>query len=106
MLAILYFLRDQTVFFFEDADDMNNFLNNVRTVQKLERVGAVHIADIDPSNLVSRVPADRLANYGLVSYVKDMVQAPGPVLAYMCQQVLHVFTLFSLRVFTGFLSDS
>ena len=34
----------------------------------------------------SRVPGQSLKKYGFVSYLKDMVEAPDPVLAYMCQQ--------------------
>jgi len=78
--------RDLNAFFFEDVDDMNNFINMMRTEKRLEKVGAVLIQDIDPDTFKSRVPAAQLANLGFVSYLKDMVQAPGPVLAYMCQQ--------------------
>ena len=68
----------------------------MRTEKRLEKVGAALIQDIDPETFKSRVPAAQLANLGFVSYLKDMVQAPGPVLAYMCQQETEIYYVLLL----------
>eukprot|EP00088_Acartia_fossae_P007559 TRINITY_DN1355_c0_g1_i1.p1 TRINITY_DN1355_c0_g1~~TRINITY_DN1355_c0_g1_i1.p1 ORF type:complete len:1045 (-),score=359.52 TRINITY_DN1355_c0_g1_i1:421-3555(-) len=77
-------LREMLIFYFERVDDMNKFLDIVRRQEKLNKVGAAHI----PSqvNLQSRVPASSLRSMGFVGYVKDMLEAPQPVINYICDQ--------------------
>ena len=48
-----------------------------------------------------RVPGESLTKYGFVSYLKDMVVAPEPVLAYMCQNVSVFFAYFSVLIKQG-----
>ena len=79
--------RDLTIFFFEEAEDMNQFLNQTRGVMKLERVGAAQLPRRQLDCFTPNVPGEQLQQYGLVDYLRDMVQAPDKVLAYMCQQV-------------------
>ena len=79
-------LRDLTIFFFEDVEDMNRFLNQIRSVMRLEQVGAAQVPNRSAQDFRARVTADQLKDFKLVSYLKDMVQAPDRVLAYMCQQ--------------------
>ena len=80
-------LKDLTIFFFEDVDDLNRFLNQTRSVMKLERVGGALVPPRSADEFIARTPAEQLQGYGLISYLKEMVQAPDKVLAYMCQQV-------------------
>ena len=65
---------------------MNLFLNKTRTEMKWEQVGAAMVSSAPISDFVPRVPPGQLKQFGLVSYLKDMVQAPDAVLSYMCQQ--------------------
>ena len=81
-------LKDLTIFFFENGDDMNTFLHQARNVMNLERVGAAQVPQEGADTFTARVAAKTLKPLGLVSYLKEMVQAPSPVLAYMCQQVI------------------
>jgi len=88
-------LRDMLIFFFTVEEDMNNFLNVVRDQKGLERVGAAMLPRKSAQDFQSRVPGQSLKKYGFVSYLKDMVEAPDPVLAYMCQQYnLHNTAVF------------
>jgi len=77
--------RDLSTFFFEDSEDMNKFLNITRNQMKLERVGAAQVPATGIDSYQPRVPVEELQPLGLVSYLKDVVQAPAPTLAYMCQ---------------------
>jgi len=80
-------LKDLTIFFFEDVEDLNRFLNQTRSVMKLERVGAALVPSRSADEFIARTPPEQLQGYGLIFYLKEMVQAPDKVLAYMCQQV-------------------
>lgn len=87
--------RDLLIFFFEETEDMNNFLNQTRSVMRLDKIGAAVVPKTDISKFTPRVPAETLKQYGLISYVKEMVNAPPPVLAFMCQQYkLHDTAVF------------
>ena len=81
-------LRDLLIFFFEKTEDMNIFINQTRSVMHLEKTGAALVPKADVSLFTAQVPADSLKPYGLTSYLKEMVNAPPPVLAFMCQQAI------------------
>jgi len=87
--------RDMQIFFFTYEEDMNRFLKTVRVDMRLERVGAAMLPRQSLDYYTPRVPGESLTKYGFVSYLKDMVVAPDPVLAYMCQNYhLHNTAVF------------
>ena len=71
--------KDLTIFFFQLVDDMNLFLNETRQRLHLERVSAAQVPNRTAADYKPRVEAARLADYGLVAYVKDMITAPDRV---------------------------
>jgi len=88
--------RDMTIFFFQESDDMNSFLNTVRKDMRLETVGAAVLTARSMLAMKSRVPAAQLQRFGLISYLSDMMQAPEPVLAHLCNS----FNLHNIAVFS------
>jgi len=91
-------LRDLLIFFFEKTEDMNIFLNQTRSVMRLEKIGAAVVPKADVSMYTAQVPAETLKQYGLTSYLKEMVNAPPPVLAFMCHQYnLHNTAVFDAK---------
>lgn len=72
----------------------HRFLNVIRGERRLEKVGAAMLPRQGLEYYAPRVPGESLTKYGFVSYLKDMVVAPEPVLAYMCQNVSVFFALF------------
>lgn len=89
-------VRDMIIFFFQESGDMNNFLNTVRKEMRLETVGAAVLTVRSMSALNYGVPAEQLQHFGLISYLSDMIQAPEPVLAHMCNS----FNLHNIAVFS------
>jgi len=77
-------MRDLTAFFFQDAGDMNTFLDCVRNQKGLKKVSAVQVPTRESSAYQPSIPADSLRQYGFISYLKEMVTAPDSVMAYMC----------------------
>ena len=71
--------KDLTIFFFQLVDDMNLFLNETRQRLHLERVSAAQVPNRTAADYKPRVEAARLADYGLVAYVKEMITAPDRV---------------------------
>uniref|UniRef100_A0A8D8ITH6 Structural maintenance of chromosomes protein 5 n=1 Tax=Culex pipiens TaxID=7175 RepID=A0A8D8ITH6_CULPI len=77
--------RDLIAFTCEDRDDMALFLRKVRQEMKLEGVNAVFSEPADQLNYHPRIPIEQLARYGFQSYLIDMVEAPFPILNFLCK---------------------
>ncbi|NXY15811.1 SMC5 protein, partial [Atrichornis clamosus] len=74
---------DMKAFVFESQEDMETFL--MRDHQKL-RVNAVCApAESCAENLPSR-PIEELHRYGFFSYLRELFDAPRPVMSYLCSQ--------------------
>ncbi|KAM5192219.1 structural maintenance of chromosomes protein 5 [Mantella aurantiaca] len=78
-------LNDMKAFVFESQEDMEVFLKEVRDIKKL-RVNAVcspveHIADRAPLK-----PITDLQQYGFFSYLRELFDAPRPVMNYLVSQ--------------------
>ncbi|XP_053825121.1 structural maintenance of chromosomes protein 5 isoform X1 [Vidua chalybeata] len=77
--------NDMRAFVFESQEDMEMFLVEVRDHQKL-RVNAVCApAESCAENLPSR-PIEELHRYGFYSYLRELFDAPPPVMSYLCYQ--------------------
>ncbi|XP_054996590.1 structural maintenance of chromosomes protein 5 isoform X2 [Sorex araneus] len=77
--------NDLRAFVFESQEDMEVFLKEVRDNKKL-RVNAViaprnSYADKAPSR-----PLNELKQYGFFSYLRELFDAPDPVMSYLCCQ--------------------
>jgi len=77
--------RDLTAFFFQDAGDMNTFMNCMRNEKGLKKVSAVQVPVRESKEYQPNIPSNSLTSFGFISYLKDMVTAPDSVMAYMCQ---------------------
>ena len=87
--------RDLTAFFFTDKDDMNKFMRITRQEKGWKKVSAVQVPPQAAADFQPSVPADRLANLGLKSYLKEMVAAPDGVLAFLCKNhAIHKVAVF------------
>ncbi|XP_018411146.1 PREDICTED: structural maintenance of chromosomes protein 5 isoform X2 [Nanorana parkeri] len=78
-------LNDMKAFVFESQEDMEVFLKEVRDTKRL-RVNAVcspaeHIADQKPLK-----PITELEQYGFFSYLRELFDAPQPVMNYLVFQ--------------------
>ncbi|XP_036116810.1 structural maintenance of chromosomes protein 5 isoform X2 [Molossus molossus] len=77
--------NDLRAFVFESQEDMEVFLKEVRDNKKL-RVNAV----IAPRNsYADRAPSrslNELKQYGFFSYLRELFDAPAPVMSYLCSQ--------------------
>ncbi|NWV35112.1 SMC5 protein, partial [Grantiella picta] len=77
--------NDMRAFVFESQEDMETFLAETRDHQKL-RVNAVCApAESCAENLPSR-PIEELRRYGFYSYLRELFDAPHPVMSYLCAQ--------------------
>ncbi|NXJ99524.1 SMC5 protein, partial [Corythaixoides concolor] len=77
--------NDMKAFVFESQEDMETFLVEMRDHQKL-RVNAVCApAKSCAENLPSR-PIEELHRYGFFSYLRELFDAPHPVMSYLCSQ--------------------
>uniref|UniRef100_A0A8C3Y681 Structural maintenance of chromosomes protein 5 n=1 Tax=Catharus ustulatus TaxID=91951 RepID=A0A8C3Y681_CATUS len=77
--------NDMRAFVFECQEDMETFLLEVHDHQKL-RVNAVCApAESYAGNLPSR-PIEELHRYGFYSYLRELFDAPPPVMNYLCYQ--------------------
>ncbi|XP_029468527.1 structural maintenance of chromosomes protein 5 [Rhinatrema bivittatum] len=77
--------NDMRAFVFESKEDMEIFLKEVRDNQRL-KVNAVcapseSFADRRPSK-----PIEELQKYGFFSYLRELFDAPLPVMNYLCSQ--------------------
>ncbi|XP_060093430.1 structural maintenance of chromosomes protein 5 [Heteronotia binoei] len=76
--------NDMRSFVFESREDMDIFLREVRDNLRL-KVNAViapneSFAEIRPSK-----PIEELKRYGFFSYLRELFDAPQPVMSYLCQ---------------------
>ncbi|XP_069633133.1 structural maintenance of chromosomes protein 5 isoform X1 [Haliaeetus albicilla] len=77
--------NDMRAFVFESQEDMEKFLVEMRDHQKL-RVNAVCApAESHAESLPSR-PIEELHRYGFFSYLRELFDAPHPVMSYLCSQ--------------------
>ncbi|KAM9586607.1 structural maintenance of chromosomes protein 5 isoform 3-T3 [Morphnus guianensis] len=77
--------NDMRAFVFESQEDMEKFLVEMRDHQKL-RVNAVCApAESCAESLPSR-PIEELHRYGFFSYLRELFDAPHPVMSYLCSQ--------------------
>uniref|UniRef100_A0A803VS75 Structural maintenance of chromosomes protein 5 n=1 Tax=Ficedula albicollis TaxID=59894 RepID=A0A803VS75_FICAL len=77
--------NDMRAFVFECQEDMETFLVEMRDHQKL-RVNAVCApAESYAETLPSR-PIEELHRYGFYSYLRELFDAPPPVMNYLCYQ--------------------
>ncbi|XP_054033741.1 structural maintenance of chromosomes protein 5 [Dryobates pubescens] len=77
--------NDMSAFVFESQEDMEVFLLEMRDHQKL-RVNAVCApAQSYAESLPSR-PIEELHRYGFFSYLRELFDAPHPVMSYLCYQ--------------------
>ncbi|XP_009884709.1 PREDICTED: structural maintenance of chromosomes protein 5 [Charadrius vociferus] len=77
--------NDMRAFVFESQEDMEMFLVEMRDHQKL-RVNAVCApAQSCAESLPSR-PIGELRRYGFFSYLRELFDAPHPVMSYLCSQ--------------------
>ena len=91
-------MRDLTAFFFQEAGDMNTFLDMVRNKMNLRKVSAVQVPARESRNFQPNISQGELKNYSFVSYLREMVTAPDSVLAYMCHNYcLPMIPVFRLR---------
>ncbi|KAM9262009.1 structural maintenance of chromosomes protein 5 [Morus bassanus] len=77
--------NDMKAFVFESPEDMESFLVEMRDHRKL-RVNAVCApAESCAESLPSR-PIEELHRYGFFSYLRELFDAPCPVMSYLCSQ--------------------
>ncbi|KAJ1206907.1 hypothetical protein NDU88_002300 [Pleurodeles waltl] len=78
-------MNDLRAFVFESREDMELFLKEVRDNQRL-KVNAV-CAPVEPCG--EKRPQrhiEELQNYGFFSYLRELFDAPQPVMSYLCSQ--------------------
>ena len=76
--------RDLTAFFFSDANEMNFFMKTMRQEKGWKKVSAVTLPQRSSDAFQPEVSAASLEQYGLISYVREMVTAPDSVLSFLC----------------------
>ncbi|XP_030920667.1 structural maintenance of chromosomes protein 5 isoform X2 [Geospiza fortis] len=77
--------NDLRAFVFECQEDMETFLAEVRDRQKL-RVNAVCAPDESCAEILPSRPIEELHRYGFYSYLRELFDAPSPVMSYLCNQ--------------------
>ncbi|XP_054139241.1 structural maintenance of chromosomes protein 5 isoform X1 [Melozone crissalis] len=77
--------NDLRAFVFECQEDMETFLVEVRDRQNL-RVNAVCAPDQSCAEILPSRPIEELHRYGFYSYLRELFDAPSPVMSYLCYQ--------------------
>ncbi|XP_010166924.1 structural maintenance of chromosomes protein 5, partial [Antrostomus carolinensis] len=77
--------NDMRAFVFESQEDMEIFLMEVRDHQKL-RVNAVCAPAKSCAESLPSRPIEELHQYGFFSYLRELFDAPHPVMSYLCSQ--------------------
>ncbi|XP_058679410.1 structural maintenance of chromosomes protein 5 isoform X4 [Ammospiza nelsoni] len=77
--------NDLRAFVFECQEDMETFLVEVRDRQNL-RVNAVCAPDKSCAEILPSRPIEELHRYGFYSYLRELFDAPSPVMSYLCYQ--------------------
>ncbi|XP_027508334.1 structural maintenance of chromosomes protein 5 isoform X1 [Corapipo altera] len=76
---------DMRAFVFESQEDMEVFLVEIRDHQKL-RVNAVCAPAASCAESLPSRPIEELHQYGFFSYLRELFDAPRPVMSYLCYQ--------------------
>ncbi|XP_033296088.1 structural maintenance of chromosomes protein 5 isoform X3 [Orcinus orca] len=77
--------NDLRAFVFESQEDMEVFLKEVRDHKKL-RVNAVIAPKSSYADKAPSRPLNELKQYGFFSYLRELFDAPDPVMSYLCCQ--------------------
>ncbi|XP_066224105.1 structural maintenance of chromosomes protein 5 isoform X1 [Saccopteryx leptura] len=77
--------NDLRAFVFESQEDMEVFLKEVRDNKKL-RVNAVIAPRSSYAEKAPSRPLSELKQYGFFSYLRELFDAPAPVMSYLCSQ--------------------
>lgn len=77
--------NDLRAFVFESQEDMEVFLKEVRDDKKL-RVNAVIAPRSSYADRAPSRPLSELKQYGFFSYLRELFDAPAPVMSYLCSQ--------------------
>ncbi|XP_024410987.1 structural maintenance of chromosomes protein 5 isoform X2 [Desmodus rotundus] len=77
--------NDLRAFVFESQEDMEIFLKEVRDNKKL-RVNAVIAPRSSYADRAPSRPLNELKQYGFFSYLRELFDAPAPVMSYLCSQ--------------------
>ncbi|XP_054439010.1 structural maintenance of chromosomes protein 5 isoform X2 [Pteronotus mesoamericanus] len=77
--------NDLRAFVFESQEDMEVFLKEVRDNKKL-RVNAVIAPRSSYADRAPSRPLNELKQYGFFSYLRELFDAPAPVMSYLCSQ--------------------
>ncbi|XP_014650918.1 PREDICTED: structural maintenance of chromosomes protein 5 isoform X2 [Ceratotherium simum simum] len=77
--------NDLRAFVFESQEDMEVFLKEVRDNKKL-RVNAVMAPEHSCADKAPSVSLNELKQYGFFSYLRELFDAPNPVMSYLCYQ--------------------
>ncbi|XP_008840973.1 structural maintenance of chromosomes protein 5 isoform X2 [Nannospalax galili] len=77
--------NDLRAFVFESQEDMEIFLREVRDNKKL-RVNAVIAPKISHADKAPSRSLNELKQYGFFSYLRELFDAPDPVMSYLCCQ--------------------
>ncbi|XP_067886687.1 structural maintenance of chromosomes protein 5 isoform X2 [Heterodontus francisci] len=78
-------MNDMRAFVCVNMDDMDAFLSEVRDKQKL-KVNAVCAPSTSAAGKPPTRPIQELQIYGFVSYLRELIDAPEPVMSYLCEQ--------------------
>ncbi|XP_060807811.1 structural maintenance of chromosomes protein 5 [Amyelois transitella] len=76
--------RDLVAFTFESSEDMNKFLNIVRSEKRWDRVNAVCSKGGNVN--VNRGDIEQLSYLGFHTYLVDTITCPNAILRYLCNQ--------------------
>uniref|UniRef100_A0A674IF41 Structural maintenance of chromosomes protein 5 n=1 Tax=Terrapene triunguis TaxID=2587831 RepID=A0A674IF41_9SAUR len=77
--------NDMRAFVFENQEDMEIFLREVRDHQKLKVNAVCAPTESCAENRPSR-SVEELHQYGVFSYLRELFDAPHPVMSYLCSQ--------------------
>uniref|UniRef100_A0A8C8VFZ7 Structural maintenance of chromosomes protein 5 n=1 Tax=Pelusios castaneus TaxID=367368 RepID=A0A8C8VFZ7_9SAUR len=77
--------NDMRAFVFESQEDMEIFLREVRDHQKLKVNAVCAPSESCAENRPSR-SVEELRQYGFFSYLRELFDAPHPVMSYLCSQ--------------------
>ncbi|XP_064358748.1 structural maintenance of chromosomes protein 5 isoform X3 [Dromaius novaehollandiae] len=77
--------NDMRAFVFESQEDMEMFLLEMRDHRKLKVNAVCAPTESCAENIPSR-PIEELHRYGFFSYLRELFDAPRPVMSYLCSQ--------------------
>ncbi|KAL8203253.1 UNVERIFIED_CONTAM: hypothetical protein K2H54_045840 [Gekko kuhli] len=77
--------NDMRAFVFESKEDMDIFLREVRDNQRLKVNAVIAPSESCAENRPSK-PIEELKRYGFFSYLRELFDAPQPVMSYLCHQ--------------------